>query len=409
MALTAVFTACGGNKKNQNSNDSENNQNVLTSQVYTVIPGDYFTVAGTTVQSKNTAVVEVVKGNLMRAVATGSTELTATDGKKTVTHKVTVVDLKDVVLSEDYKSVSRKAVNEYIENEIKSLMQNYAEYTEVTDRKDVRDGDKVNISYIGKKDGVAFEGGTGTNDLVIGSGQFIDGFEAGLVGKEVGTTVDLDLTFPDPYPNNPDLAGVPVVFTVTINKISQPEAYTDAFVKKITGYDTIAAFEEHLTKTAVTDLMFEKLSENSDVGTISQSLKNQYYNAYISDMIAYLSSMGMTVTSKEEIVTMMGYTQENFDKMVWETVGSTIENDLIFFGYCQKQGIVLTEKDYNDSLNRYLTLYNCKTVDDLMSQYSLGYEKLYESFLYDKVMNELFEKAEIIEDADDAGSADTAE
>ena len=93
------------------------------------------------------------------------------------------------------------------------------EPVEVTGRS-VKAGDSVNIDYEGKLDGVAFEGGTAQGaDLIIGSGRFIGGFEAGMIGMEIGETRDLDLSFPDPYTPNPDLAGKPVVFTVKVNSI----------------------------------------------------------------------------------------------------------------------------------------------------------------------------------------------
>ena len=80
------------------------------------------------------------------------------------------------------------------------------------------EGDTVAIDYVGKKDGVAFDGGTGSYDLTLGSGQFIPGFEEGLVGHKVGETVDLNLTFPEQY-HSEELAGAEVVFTVTINGV----------------------------------------------------------------------------------------------------------------------------------------------------------------------------------------------
>ena len=92
---------------------------------------------------------------------------------------------------------------------------------DTTEGREVQDGDTVNIDYTGYKDGEAFDGGS-TNgagaDLTIGSHSYIDGFESGLIGKKVGETVDLNLTFPEDY-GVEDLAGADVVFTVTINGI----------------------------------------------------------------------------------------------------------------------------------------------------------------------------------------------
>lgn len=96
----------------------------------------------------------------------------------------------------------------------------------------VETGDTVNIDYEGKKDGVAFDGGTAQGyDLTIGSGNFIAGFEDGLIGVMPGETVDLDLTFPENYGNS-DLAGQAVVFTVTVNYIqpAQDGEFSDEII-----------------------------------------------------------------------------------------------------------------------------------------------------------------------------------
>ena len=264
LALCMVFTACGSEKKTEETSATENNKEntvVLEATQYVLLPGDYCCVAGNVVTSADTAVASVVRDNLIYATGEGTTTLTATDGKTTVTHTVKVLSLDGVTLGSDYKTVSQKEFQTLFDQEIASFMADYAEYTEVTDRTDVRNGDMVSIDYVGKISGVAFEGGTGSYDLIIGSGAFIAGFEQGLIGAENGSTVDLDLTFPESYHNNPDLEGKAVVFTVTVNKISEPEAYTDEMVKNITGYETITAFEEYLKTTIVTDMMFNKLTE----------------------------------------------------------------------------------------------------------------------------------------------------
>lgn len=85
----------------------------------------------------------------------------------------------------------------------------------------VKDGDTVNIDYVGKIDGTAFDGGS-TNgqgtDLEIGSGSYIDDFEDQLVGAHPGDEVEVTVTFPDDY-GAADLAGKEAVFDVTVNGI----------------------------------------------------------------------------------------------------------------------------------------------------------------------------------------------
>ena len=96
----------------------------------------------------------------------------------------------------------------------------------------VKDGDVVDIKYVGKKDGVEFDNGSSDSyELTIGSNTFIDGFEDGVIGMKKDETKDLNLTFPEDY-NNTDLAGADVVFTVTVNHVYEKMT---GFIEEIMG------------------------------------------------------------------------------------------------------------------------------------------------------------------------------
>lgn len=117
---------------------------------------------------------------------------------------------------------------------------------EVTGRA-VEKGDTVTIDFVGYLDGEAFEGGTGEDyELTIGAHQFIDGFEEGLIGVNADETVALDLTFPDPYKNNPDLSGAPVVFEVTVKGIAKKDVDTYVQSLGIEGCSTEQEFKDYL-------------------------------------------------------------------------------------------------------------------------------------------------------------------
>ena len=90
----------------------------------------------------------------------------------------------------------------------------------------VKDGDVVNIDYVGTIDGTEFDGGSAQGyDLTIGSGSFIDNFEQQLIGTHPGDQVTVNVTFPEEYANNPDLAGKAAAFAVTVNGIKElPES-----------------------------------------------------------------------------------------------------------------------------------------------------------------------------------------
>lgn len=135
----------------------------------------------------------------------------------------------------------------------------------------VKNGDMVNIDYEGKKDGVAFAGGTAANQqLVIGSNSFIAGFESGLIGVNPGETVDLNLTFPDQY-HNKELEGQPVVFTVKVNYIYSTEYKDDA----VAGWGEEDYKNVAELKKFVEDYMLEMSQSNYDY-IVENSVLSQF-------------------------------------------------------------------------------------------------------------------------------------
>ena len=178
--------------------------------------------------------------------------------------------------------------DEEVQSAIDSRLEANPDWVEV--ERPAENGDTVNIDFVGIRDGEAFEGGTGENyDLVLGSGSFIDGFEEGLVGAVKGQELSLDLTFPDPYLNNPDLAGQPVVFDVTVNRVEEPQTpeLNDAFVQRISDFDTVDAWEadlraqledakEQQAETAEENALFDAVVANATFTDVDASIEAEY-------------------------------------------------------------------------------------------------------------------------------------
>lgn len=142
--------------------------------------------------------------------------------------KITLGDYKKLKAKVEKVTVTEDEVNEIIDR----MRQGVAEKKDV-DRA-AKDGDETVIDFVGKKEDVAFEGGTG-NDyaLKLGSNSFIPGFEEGIVGKKAGETFDLELKFPDDY-HSADLKGANVTFTTTLKSVKEsvlPEV-DDVFAAK---------------------------------------------------------------------------------------------------------------------------------------------------------------------------------
>jgi len=180
---------------------------------------------------------------------------------------VTLPALEGLIIPKDVQTVEETAV----QAEIAALMESYSYTEEIRDRA-VKDGDRVNIDYVGRVNGVAFDGGNtqGAGTVVTaGSTEYVDDFLTQIIGAKPGDTVMVEVTFPTPY-TNPDLAGKDAVFETVINYIEgdtiTPEL-TDAFVKENLqeryGYTSAANMQEEirqmLRKDQVTAYVLEDL------------------------------------------------------------------------------------------------------------------------------------------------------
>ena len=193
---------------------------------------------------------EAYKEAAIEAVSAPTFDIVSMDDNGVVVLKA-VVDLKPVPKIGEYKglAVEREIApitDEAVDAEIASAQKRAAREIEVTDRA-AQMGDTANIDYEGFCDGVAFAGGKDQGHaLKLGSGQFIPGFEEGVVGKTIGEEFDVNVTFPEQY-HSEELAGKAVVFKCKLNGITTEELpeLDDEFAKDL-SFDT---FEEYKADT----------------------------------------------------------------------------------------------------------------------------------------------------------------
>lgn len=219
-----------------------------------------------------------------------------------VVPKVKVGDYKKLDVKQDTGKVTDKDVTEVLER----MRDGMSEKVEV--KRAAKDGDEVVIDFVGKKDDVAFDGGTAKDyDLKLGSNSFIPGFEEGIVGKKIGETFDLTLKFPENY-HVADLAGADVVFTTTLNKVNElkkPEL-DDEFAKKADSRlktlkelkddikSEIGKQKERETKDKFKDDLVSKLIEVSDI-PVPQVLLDDQTRSIEQDMTQNLMYQGVTL------------------------------------------------------------------------------------------------------------------
>ncbi|CAN0603769.1 unnamed protein product, partial [Ectocarpus sp. 12 AP-2014] len=128
---------------------------------------------------------------------------------------VEVVELKDYPVSRPAAEVTADDVDNIID-----VFRRQRGTWETVERA-AQDGDRVTIDFAGTKDGEAFEGGSAEgNELELGSGRMIPGFEDGIVGMSVGEEKVVSLTFPEDYQAE-ELQGAAVEFAITLHKIEE--------------------------------------------------------------------------------------------------------------------------------------------------------------------------------------------
>ena len=176
---------------------------------------------------------------------------------------------KGMKIAKDDVSVS----DEDVEAELKALQNSKARLIALDAGAVAAEKDQVIIDFVGRMDGVEFEGGTGTNyPLLLGSGAFVPGFEEQLVGAKQGDRVQVKLIMPEEYQAE-ELAGKEVVFDVDIKEIKRKElpALDDDFAKEVGDYETLAALN---------DFLRERLEDRAGQGA-TQKLRQQVLEAVL--------------------------------------------------------------------------------------------------------------------------------
>lgn len=308
-------------------------------------------------------------------------------------------------LSAISKGVSEADVEKEFNTQLEEVLAEYPNYVrdESRDGTEVKEGDTVNIDYIGKLDGVAFDGGKDTDyDLTIGSHTFIEDFETGLIGKQVGTTVDIETKFPDTYQNE-ELRGKVTVFTITINYIGQKkEGADDTYINRLSKgtYPTMNDFRNALKaemekqaeaeyEDRVYDAVINQMVENSQFVTIlDEDIK--YYE---DDMIGYYKEIaeyyGMAMT---DVATQLGFS--DYDKFLdncHEEAIKNVKQYMVLQKIVADEKIVVSDEKYTELLNGYMS--STQTTDRESFENTYSKEYLNYCMVNDLALELLVEKA----------------
>ena len=262
----------------------------------------------------------------------------------------------------------------------------------------------VNIDYVGKQDGVEFAGGTGEGqDLTLGSGRMIDGFEDGLIGTKKGDKKELNLTFPEDY-SEKALAGQAVVFEVTVNAVKEKQSAVldDAFVQSVSDFKTVdeyrASVKEDLLKQKqqsadlqIQQYVLKNVVENSKF-KLNKNTLSRRYNDRIKQ---YEEQAKMYGTNLSGMAKANGMDVPGLQEAVYASVKDDVKNQLVILKVAELEGITLEDAD-----RQAFAEMNGQTLEAAVEYF--GQETLDEMALNQKVMKFMADNA--VNEAQDAAA-----
>ncbi|MFQ7123852.1 MAG: trigger factor [Eisenbergiella sp.] len=292
------------------------------------------------------------------------------------------VALKPEVTLGTYKGVEVDKIeisvtDEEVEADLKQQQENNSRV--VTVERPVADGDIAVIDYEGFADGVAFEGGKGTNyNLTIGSHSFIDNFEEQLIGKNAGEECEVNVTFPEEY-HAKELAGKPVVFKVTVKEVKEKQLpeLNDEFAGEVSEFETLDAYKEDIRKKLTEKKEAEAKNEKEDavITAVIENAQMEIPEAMVETqqrqiVDEFAQRLQMQGLSMEQYFQFTGLSYQHMLEQVKPQAERKIKSRLVLEAVVAAENIVATEEDYEEEIKRMAEGYRMEAdkIKELMGE-----------------------------------------
>ncbi|MBR2028933.1 MAG: trigger factor [Oscillospiraceae bacterium] len=315
------------------------------------------------------AYADAVEAAAIEPVARPEVEIKACSKEEGFTAVAKVVVKPEVKVNE-YKGLkaTKKAVKveEFeIDTELENLRDRNGRMVAVEDRA-AKIGDTANIDFEGFVDGVAFEGGKGEGfDLMLGSGQFIPGFEEQIVDHNIGEEFDVNVSFPEEY-HAAELAGKPAVFKTKLNALTAKELpeLDDEFAKDVSEFDTLdelkadirKAKEERAAQQAELDVentLVDAVVASME-GTIPAEMTESRIDEMVRDFEGRMAQQGLQLATYLQYT---GMTMEAFRKSFEEQAAQQVKIRLALEKVAEMENIEASEEEVEAELTKIAEAY----------------------------------------------------
>ena len=325
------------------------------------------------------------------------------------------VAVKPEVTLGDYKGVEVPkseitVTDEEVDAEVKKEQDTNARTVAVEDRA-AANGDITTIDFVGFVDGVAFEGGKGTDyALTLGSGTFIPGFEDQLVGANTGDHVEVKVTFPEEYQAK-ELAGKEAVFQCDVKKIETKEVpeLDDEFAKDVSEFDTLAEYKEDVKKkltekkekearTAKENAAVDKAIENAQMD-IPELMTKTECRQMMDDFSRRMQQQGLSMEQYFQ------FTGQSMDKMMEDMKPQAlkrIQTRLVLEKVAEAENIQPSEEEITEEIQKMADAYKMEADKIREAIGESGLEQMKKDMAVQKAVTVIADAAVEVEKAADA-------
>lgn len=328
----------------------------------------------------------------------------------------------DYITLKEYKGVevekqeTEEVTDEDVEARVQETLAANMISTEITDR-GAENGDVIVFDYEGKIDGTAFDRGSATDQqITLGAGGFIPGFEEGLVGHKAGETFDVPVTFPEEYQDT-EKAGKDAVFTMTIKTVSEqtePEL-TDDFVKSVSEESkTVDEYQKEVKKT-LEEEADEAAKSILSAAAISEVVESAEVKKYPKDRVE--ENKKMIRSQYEQMATLYGMefadfieqqmqmTEEDFDAQAEEAAKIALKEQLAIELIAKNEKLEPTDKELEEAMQTYSDMYGYADIETFKA--NIGEDLIKQQVIRDNVGTWLVENCKQVEKKADESNDET--
>ncbi len=294
---------------------------------------------------------------------------------------------------------------EEIAAELKREQENNSRTIDVDDRA-VADGDMVTLDFEGFVDGVAFEGGKGTDyPLTIGSNSFIPGFEEQLVGAEIGVEKEVNVTFPENYHAN-DLAGKAAVFKCTVKaiKVKELPELDDEFAKDVSEFDTLDAYKadiekklkerkEAVAKREREDKAVDAVIENAQMDIPEAMIQGQIQQL-MQDFVRRMQAQGLSI---DQYYQFTGLDNAKIQEQMRPQALKRIQSRLVLEKIAETENIQISDEKFEEELKAMADMYKMEVekLKEVMGDYEK--EQIKKDMAVQEAVTLVAESAKVVE------------